>query len=302
MPLLEVMGVTKRFGGIVANADVSLRVGEWEIVGLIGPNGAGKTTLFNCVAGVYPPNAGRVTFRGEDITGLKTHERAGLGIGRSFQNLGLVRGQSVIQNLITAQHMLARYSTVEGMLGAPASFSTEAELLKRAEQILEYVRLTSYRNEKIDDLPYGVLKNVELATVLATDPVLLMLDEPSSGLSPTETDQLGDILLDLRKELGVTILMIEHHVPLVVRVCDYVYVLNFGTLLTEGPPKEVQQHPDVIAAYLGGEVTLNGKKEGAKGAKAKSSRAKTPSNRKGKSPPGYASPEGSAQYVPFNKE
>ena len=254
MAILQVIDVTKRFGGIAANQDISLDVGEWEIVGLIGPNGAGKTTLFNCITGVYPVDGGRIRFRGQDITTMKTHERARLGLGRSFQNLGLVRGQTVLQNVVTAQHLTADYSVIEGIVGTPASFAVERELVRRADRILEFTNLTPYRDDVIDDLPYGVLKNIELAAVLATDPQMLLLDEPSSGLSPTESEELGDVLLRLREELGVTILMIEHHVPLVVRVCDYVYVLNFGMMLAKGKPAEVQQHPDVVAAYLGGEA------------------------------------------------
>lgn len=299
MALLEIHGVTKRFGGIAANTDVSLDVGEWEIVGLIGPNGAGKTTLFNCITGVYEANAGVIRFNGQDITGMKTHERAKLGIGRSFQNLGLVRGQTVVQNLITAQHMTTEYSVIEGLLGVPHTFGVERELIKRADRILDFTNLIGFRDEVIDDLPYGVLKNVELAAVLATDPQILLLDEPSSGLSPTESDELGDILLRLRQEIGVTILMIEHHVPLVVRVCDYVYVLNFGTLLTDGPPGEVQKHPEVIAAYLGGEVDMgsNGAKPKKK-SKGKKGRVSANDSLRG----AYASPEGKSQYVPFGKD
>lgn len=253
MALLEIRNVTKRFGGVIANDAVSLDVGEWEIVGLIGPNGAGKTTLFNSICGVFPIDRGSIHFRGKDITKLKTHERAELGIGRSFQNLGLVRGSTVLHNLVTAQHMTIEYGVLEGMFGSPKSIARERELLERAERILEFTGLLNYRDEMVDDLSYGILKNVELATVLSTDPKLLMLDEPSSGLSPTESEELGDLLLRLREELGVTILMIEHHVPLVVRVCDYVYVLNFGELLAHGPPKEIQTHPEVITAYLGEE-------------------------------------------------
>jgi len=303
MPFLDVRSVTKQFGGIVANADITLTVGEWEIVGLIGPNGAGKTTLFNCITGVYPVNRGQIYFQGKNITKLKTHERAALGIGRSFQNLGLVRGTTVLQNLVTAQHMTAGYSVIEGMVGAPSTFAVEKELAYKADGILEFIGLSEFRDQVIDDLPYGVLKNVELGAVLATDPQLLLLDEPSSGLSPTESDQLGDILLRLREEIGVTILMIEHHVPLVVRVCDYIYVLNFGTLLTEGLPKAVQSHPEVIAAYLGGEPA------GRNGAKAPKAAGKAPARTaKGKAKtaaqtagttPDYESPEGQSQYVPY---
>lgn len=256
MPLLEVREVTKSFGGVVANDNVSLDVGEWEIVGLIGPNGAGKTTLFNCICGIVPIDRGSIVFMGTDITRIKTHERAQLGIGRSFQNLGLVRGTTVLQNIITAQHMTIGYNVLEGMVGVPQTFEVERDLLKRAERVLDFTSLTEYKNESVDDLSYGILKNVELAAVLATDPRVLMLDEPSSGLSPTESETLGDILLRLRSELGVTVLMIEHHVPLVLRVCDYVYVLNFGTLLAQGLPADIRRHPEVIAAYLGDEESV----------------------------------------------
>ncbi|HVE75862.1 MAG TPA: ABC transporter ATP-binding protein [Actinomycetota bacterium] len=293
MGILEVRGVTKSFGGIVANSDITLDVGEWEIVGLIGPNGAGKTTLFNCITGVYGIDSGSIRFRDADVTGMKTHERAALGIGRSFQNLGLVRGQTVLENLVTAQHMTAGYGVLEGIAGSPASFSVERELIRRADRILDFTNLMEHRDEVIDDLPYGVLKNIELGAVLATDPQLLLLDEPSSGLSPTESDELGEILLRLREEIGVTILMIEHHVPLVVRVTDYVYVLNFGTLLTEGKPRDVQKHPEVIAAYLGGEVDLNGA--------AEDSAVEEPGVEPGDES-GYSSPAGLSQYVPLPRE
>lgn len=256
MPLLEVVEVTKIFGGLIAVDDVNLGVGEWEITGLIGPNGAGKTTLFNCVTGVYRPERGQILYRGRDTTELPSHRRAALGMARSFQQVGLIRGSSVLQNLITAQHLVASYTAMEALLGAPDSWTVESDLVRRADRILGFTDLVDYRDALLDDLPFGILKRVELAAVLATDPRLILLDEPSSGLSPAESEVLGEVLLRLRAELGLTIFMIEHHVPLVMRTCDYVYVLNFGKLIAQGKPEEVQRHPEVVAAYLGGDVTV----------------------------------------------
>jgi branched-chain amino acid transport system ATP-binding protein len=251
MSVLETLGVSVRFGGVYANTDVSISVGEWEIVGVIGPNGAGKTTLFNIITGFYKPDRGRVLYRGRDVTGLAVHERAALGLGRTFQNVGLVKGSTVRENLLTAQHLEADYSIVSGMLGAPGSFAIEHELRERADAIADIMGLGDILDTYVVGLPYGVLKRVEIATVLATDPDVLLLDEPSSGMGPEEAHDLGDTLLRLRKAFGLSIVMIEHHVPLVVRVCDYVYCLNFGQLLAEGLPDEVRNHPQVVTAYLG---------------------------------------------------
>ncbi|MGH2705884.1 MAG: ABC transporter ATP-binding protein [Actinomycetota bacterium] len=251
MALLEIRGVTKRFGGVLALDGVSLDVAESEIVGLIGPNGAGKTTLFNCITGFDRPNAGAIQFRGHDLTALRPHERAALGLGRSFQQVGLIRGQTVLANLLTAQHMTAGYGALGGLLASPDSLGGERQLARRTEAILEFTGLAEHRARQVDGLPYGILKNLELAAVLATDPILMMLDEPGSGLSPTQAAAVGQILLRLRRELGLTILLIEHHVPLVMGVCDFVYVLNFGGKIAEGPPEIVRAHPEVVAAFLG---------------------------------------------------
>jgi branched-chain amino acid transport system ATP-binding protein len=254
MSVLELDGVSIRFGGLNALDDVSLTVDEWEIVGLIGPNGAGKTTLFNCVTGFYRPQHGRVRYRGDDVTNVSPHRKAAMGFGRTFQNVGMVKSATVLENLKTAQHAHAGYDALTGLLGAPTVRTSERELTARADAILELIGLEAVRDLRVAGLSYGTLKLLELGCALATDPDILLLDEPSSGMGPDESHELGDRLLALRKELGLTMLLIEHHVPLVTRVCDYVYVLNFGQLLAEGEPEEIRNHPDVVAAYLGGEA------------------------------------------------
>ncbi len=251
MSVLETRGCSIRFGGVQAARDVSIRVGEWEIVGIIGPNGAGKTTTFNMITGFYTPDDGTVWFRGRDITRMAVQERTALGMARTFQNVGLVKGSTVRENLKTAQHLRCDYSAAAGLVGAPETFKTERELTERAELLLDILDLGDLADTRVAGLPYGVLKRVEVATVLATDPDVVLLDEPSSGMGPEEAHRLGDTLLELRREFGLSIAMIEHHVPLVVRVCDYVYCLNFGELLAEGRPDEVRNHPEVVRAYLG---------------------------------------------------
>ncbi|MHB8437887.1 MAG: ABC transporter ATP-binding protein [Acidimicrobiales bacterium] len=251
MWFLEVDKISISFGGLHALSDVSFRIGEWEIVGLIGPNGAGKTTAFNCLSGFYTPDSGQVRLRGEEITSMAPHERVRRGMGRTFQNVGMVKGATVLDNLLTAQHIHAGYPVMSGILGTAVAKKAEAELVEHAELLLELLDLTAVRDVVVGSLPYGQLKMLELGCALATDPDLLLLDEPSSGLGPSEAHDLGDRLLALRKELGLTLLVIEHHVPLVTRVCDYVYVLNFGQILADGEPSLIQRHPEVVAAYLG---------------------------------------------------
>lgn len=253
MSVLEVDGVSIRFGGVQALDDVSLAVNEWEIVGLIGPNGAGKTTLFNCLTGFYQQNSGRIRYKGEDISALPPHRRAALGLGRTFQQVGLVRSMTVLENLLLAQHMSVRYPAVAGMVGLPDSFAEEKHLEKRAMEVLDFMGLASMADSALPGLSYGTLKQVEVSAVLATDPDLLLLDEPAAGMAPEESFAFGDRILEMRKELGITIIMIDHHVPLMVRVSDYMYVLNFGKLLVEGDPLTVRNHPEVIVAYLGEE-------------------------------------------------
>jgi branched-chain amino acid transport system ATP-binding protein len=251
MSVLETDDLSIQFGGIKALQNVNLRAGEWEIVGIIGPNGAGKTTLFNCITGFYQPTRGLVRYRGRDISTMPVHARTALGIGRTFQNVGLVKNASVAENLATAQHLQVDYDPWAGILGGPATFEEERRVRERGELILDLLDLGEVALERVADLPYGVLKRVEIAAVLATDPDLLLLDEPGSGMGPEEAHHLGDTLLSLRKQFGLTIVMIDHHVPLVTRVSDYVYCLNFGEVLAEGRPDEVRRHPEVVRAYMG---------------------------------------------------
>ncbi|MEA2497826.1 MAG: branched-chain amino acid transport system ATP-binding protein [Actinomycetota bacterium] len=261
--VLEVKDMGIRFGGLVALDGVNIDVPEWEIVGLIGPNGAGKTTLFNCVMGLYQPNNGTVQYRGRDISLLPTHRKVALGIGRTWQNIGLVRELSVLENLLLAQHPRIRYGALAAIFGSPSTFLEERRLRANAMEVLDFLGLAHLADSKLDGLPYGTLKLIEIGTVLATDPDVVLLDEPSSGMGPDEAHAFGERLIRLRQELNLTVLMIEHHVPLVTEVCDYVYVLNFGKVLTHGKPKEVQRHPEVIAAYLGGDVEADTSEEPA---------------------------------------
>ncbi|HEX9695941.1 MAG TPA: ABC transporter ATP-binding protein [Actinomycetota bacterium] len=249
--MLEVRDLGIRFGGLQALGGVSVDVNEWEIVGLIGPNGAGKTTFFNCVMGVYSPTSGTVRYRDTEITKLPTHRRTTLGLGRTFQNVGLAKRLTVMENMLIAQHTKAAYGVLAGVLGTPAVLAEEKLLRRNAMEILDFMGLADHRGEIVSSLPYGLQKLSEISAVLAGDPDFLLLDEPTSGMSPEEAHVFGDLLLRLRTDLNLTVLMIEHHVPLVVRVCDYVYVLNFGTLLAEGAPQQIQRHPEVVAAYLG---------------------------------------------------
>jgi branched-chain amino acid transport system ATP-binding protein len=252
--VLEVRDLSIRFGGLQALEGVDLTVNEWEIVGLIGPNGAGKTTAFNCITGFYKPNTGTVTYRGADVTRVPPHAKAAMGFGRTFQNVGMVKSSTAMENLKTAQHAKVEYDVLAGLLGTQRTHREERSLEDKADAILDLLGLADVRDKQVGGLPYGTLKLLELGCALATDPDILLLDEPSSGMGPEESHELGERLLGLRQDFGLTMLLIEHHVPLVLSVCDHVYVLNFGRLLAEGAPSVIQTHPEVVAAYLGGEA------------------------------------------------
>jgi branched-chain amino acid transport system ATP-binding protein len=251
MSVLDIDGVSIGFGGVQALGNVTLSIDEWEVVGLIGPNGAGKTTLFNCITGFYRQDQGVIRFKGTEISRLAPHKRAALGIGRTFQQVGLVRSMTVLENLLLAQHLEVSYADIAGMIGSPETFAAEIELRQRAMQVLDFMDLAHLADSPLDGLPYGTLKTIEVAAVLATDPEILLLDEPAAGMGPEEAHAFGNRVREMRKELGITVVMIDHHVPLVVAVSDYMYCLDFGQVLTHGEPDYVRNHPDVLEAYLG---------------------------------------------------
>ena len=250
-PVLEVRDVRVSFGGLLAVDGASLEVPRGKIVGVIGPNGAGKTTLFNAISGLLRPASGEIRLEGRDVTALPAHERARLGLARTFQQIGLARDQSVLENLLLAQHLQAGYDPARALLRTPAVARREREMLARAREAVVALGFEGRENVPVRSLSHGQQRIVEVGASLLTDPVLLMLDEPSAGMSPAAAENLAERLRDLRDVLGRTVLLIEHHVPLVLDVCDHVYVLNFGQVLAGGTPDEILAHPDVVGAYLG---------------------------------------------------
>ncbi len=253
--LLSGKGINKRFGGVQALSDVTFTINHGEIYGLIGPNGAGKTSLFNVLTGIYTQDSGEFAFGGAPLAGLKPHEVAGRGIARTFQNIRLFANLSALENVMIGRHVRTR-AGVWGAISRNARTRAEEKAIeKRSYELLDYVGIAPRANDLARHLAYGDQRRLEIARALATDPKLLALDEPAAGMNATETTSLKRLFDDIRHD-GTTILLIEHDMKLVMSVCDRVLVLDYGKKIAEGPAAAVQKDPAVIAAYLGGEVTL----------------------------------------------
>ncbi|WP_408955089.1 ABC transporter ATP-binding protein [Natroniella sp. ANB-PHB2] len=253
MSLLELKGVTKRFGGITAVNKLDMEIEAGEIYGLIGPNGAGKSTAFNCISRYYEIDEGDIIFDGESILDKKSHQIVKLGISRTFQNVELFDNMNVLENFLVGQHNNFKTNIFSSLLMTDKALEEEKKAEEKAMEMLELLGIDHLAESKVVDQPYGIKKTIEIGRALMCDPKLLMLDEPVAGMNESETNKLAKLIKRISKEMDISILLVEHDMSMVMDICEEITVINFGKKIAEGDPEEIQNHPDVIKAYLGEE-------------------------------------------------
>ena len=251
MPLLQTKGLGIRFGGLQALQDVNLTVNKGEIVGLIGPNGAGKTTVFNLLTEVYVPTEGTIELEGESLVGKKTYQVTQNGIARTFQNIRLFKDLTAIENVEIAYHNFVNYNLAQGLFRTRKFWKEEQKAYEECKKLLEIFDMGEYEQTKAKNLPYGQQRKLEIARALASDPKVLMLDEPAAGMNPNETEELMETIHFIRNKFNITVLLIEHDMKLVMGICERIVVVDYGRTIAEGTPDEIKNNPDVIRAYLG---------------------------------------------------
>ncbi|MBE6970634.1 MAG: ABC transporter ATP-binding protein [Ruminococcaceae bacterium] len=249
--MLKIENITIKFGGLVANNNVCTEIKEGQIFGLIGPNGAGKTTLFNIVSGFYAPTSGKVIFNGEEIQGKPSNEIAYKGIMRTYQNINLFKKMTTLENVMVGCHSLTNATLWDAIIKSKKSQKEHEEALEKCHEVMKFMNIDQFANVKAANLPYGDQRRLEIARALVSNPKLILLDEPAAGMNLSEKDVLAETIQKIR-DRGHTVFLVEHHMKLVTAVCDRICVLNHGNKIAEGTPEEIQNHPEVIAAYLGG--------------------------------------------------